>query len=69
MRFQKQLILELWNFIKSVIPSKHLIPPPNKLNINGIAAEDQTLISESFNNYFVEIVQTYRKYEFYKHKF
>ena len=43
---------------KSVIPSKHLNPPPNILDINGTSVEDPTLISEFFNNYFVKIGQT-----------
>ena len=33
---------ELWNFIKSVISSKHLPPQQNILDINGTSVEDLT---------------------------
>ena len=49
---------ELWNFIKSMIPSNHLTPSPNILDINRTSVEDPILISEFFNNYFVNIGQT-----------
>ena len=52
---------ELRNFIRSVIPSKHLTSPPNILDINRISVEDQTLISQFFNNYFVKMDEQLQK--------
>ena len=48
MRFPKKIHnpKQLWNYIKSVIPSKRLIPAPNKLDINYISVEDSILISK-----------------------
>ena len=55
----KDIILKnLWNFIKSVFPSKHLTPPLNKLDVNDTSVKDPTLIYEFFHNYFVKIGQT-----------
>ena len=50
---------ELWKFINSVIPNKHLksLSIPKLIN-DGIVTDDLTEISEQFNNYFVKIGRT-----------
>ena len=55
----KNKLKELWKFINSVIPNKHLksLSIPKLIN-DDIVTDDLTEISEQFNNYFVKIGMT-----------
>ena len=54
---------ELWKFINSVIPNKHLksLSIPKLIN-DGLVTDELTEIFEQFNNYFVKIGMTIANY-------
>ena len=44
-----------WDVLRTLLPSKSILPAPNSVNVDGINISDPSLIAEKFNTNFANV--------------